>query len=186
MILRQRVLESIPKNKKISLSAMLNSEYFFHRSIQIQMALNQDRILPRDYLIKKAKSKINTGQKKMTENNNKDDIDSSYEANRQKDKKEIPDELEKILNENKKKFAIQNIKYQNLKQENDVISGYWHYINKKSKKEKRELLFKRYFLKNDKNMLNLYSEHLQKFCLNIFKSNPLLIRKKMLKCFFII
>ena len=57
MKLRQRVLESIPKNKRITLSAMLNSEYFSHRSIQIQMALNQDRILPRDYLIKKQNQK---------------------------------------------------------------------------------------------------------------------------------
>ena len=185
MKLRQRVLESIPKNKRVTLSAMLNSEYFFHRSIQIQMALNHDRILPRDYLIQKAKSKIITGHKKTTKkSNNKDDIDSSYEANKEKDKKEIPDELEKILIENKKKFAIQNKKYQNLKKENDVISGYWSYINKKSKKEKRELLFKRYFSKNEKNMLNLYSAHLQKFCLNVFKSNPLLMRKKNAEMFF--
>ena len=185
MKLRQRVLESIPKNKRVNLSAMLTSEYFFHRSIQIQMALNQDRILPRDYLIKKAKSKINTGQKKkIDENKNKDNLDSSYEANKEKDKKEIPDELEKILIENQKKFAIQNKKYQTLKEHNDVISGYWRYINKKTKKEKREILFKRYFSKNDKNMLNLYSEHLQRFCLNIFKSNPLLMRKKNAEMFF--
>ena len=58
MILRQSTLRPVPKKKRINLSAMLTSEYFFHRSIQIQMALNQDRILPRDYLIKKAKSKI--------------------------------------------------------------------------------------------------------------------------------
>ena len=31
MKLRQRVLELIPKNKRVTLSAMLNSEYFFHR-----------------------------------------------------------------------------------------------------------------------------------------------------------
>ena len=67
------------------------------------MALNHDRILPRDYLIQKAQSKIITGHKKTTKkSNNKDDIDSSYEANKEKDKKEIPDELEKILIENKK------------------------------------------------------------------------------------
>ena len=64
MILRQSTLKPVPKKKRISLSAMLTSEYFFHRSIQIQLALNEDRILPRDYLIKKAKPKINTGKKK--------------------------------------------------------------------------------------------------------------------------
>ena len=178
-------LRPLPKKKRMNLSAMLNSEYFFHRSIQIQMALNQDRILPRDYLIQKAKSKINTGKKKkIDDNKNKDEIDSSYEAHKEKDKKEIPDELDKILAENQKKFAIQNKKYQTLKEYNDAISGYWHYINKKTKKEEREILFKRYFSKDNKNAINLYSEHLQKFCLNIFKSNPLLMRKKNADMFF--
>ena len=64
MILRASTLKPVPKKKRINLSAMLTSEYFFHRSIQIQMALNQDRVLVRDYLIKKAKPKINTGKKK--------------------------------------------------------------------------------------------------------------------------
>ena len=53
------MLKPTPKKKRTNLSAILNSEYFFHRSIQIQMALNQDRLLPMDYLIKKAKPKIN-------------------------------------------------------------------------------------------------------------------------------
>ena len=179
------MLKPTPKKKRTNLSAILNSEYFFHRSIQIQMALNQDRLLPMDYLIKKAKPKINTGKKKkIDENKNKEEIDSSFEANKEKEKKEIPDELEKILDENQKKFAIQNKKYHNLKEHNDIISGYWHYINRKTKKEEREILFKRYFSKNDKNTINLYSEHLQKFCLNIFKSNPLLMRKKNAEMFF--
>ena len=179
------MLKPTPKKKRTNLSAILNSEYFFHRSIQIQMALNQDRLLPMDYLIKKAKPKINTGKKKkIDENKNKEEKDSSFEANKEKEKKEIPDELEKILDENQKKFAIQNKKYHNLKEHNDIISGYWHYINRKTKKEEREILFKRYFSKNDKNTINLYSEHLQKFCLNIFKSNPLLMRKKNAEMFF--
>ena len=179
------MLKPTPKKKRTNLSAILNSEYFFHRSIQIQMALNQDRLLPMDYLIKKAKPKINTGKKKkIDEKKNKEEIDSSFEANKEKEKKEIPDELEKILDENQKKFAIQNKKYHNLKEHNDIISGYWHYINRKTKKEEREILFKRYFSKNDKNTINLYSEHLQKFCLNIFKSNPLLMRKKNAEMFF--
>ena len=179
------MLKPTPKKKRTNLSAILNSEYFFHRSIQIQMALNQDRLLPMDYLIKKAKPKINTGKKKkIDENKNKEEIDSSFEANKEKEKKEIPDELEKILDENQKKFAIQNKKYHNLKEHKDIILGYWHYINRKTKKEEREILFKRYFSKNDKNTINLYSEHLQKFCLNIFKSNPLLMRKKNAEMFF--
>lgn len=184
MKLRQ-TLKSIPKKKRVSLSAMLNSEYFFHRSIQIQMALNQDRILPRDFLIKKAKPKINTGKKRIiNKNQNEEELDSSFEGIREKDKKEIPDELENILKENEKKFDLQNKKYKSLKEYNDVISSYWHYINKKTKKEEREILFKRYFSNNNKNAINLYSEHLQKYCLNIFKSNPLLIRKKNAEMFF--
>ena len=184
MILRQSTLKAVPKKKRVSLSAMLASEHFFHRSIQIQMALNQDRILPRDYLIQKAKPKINTGKKKKKEENQNKEIDSSFEANKEKDNKDIPDELEKILNENQKKFAIENKKYQTLKEYNDVVSGVWHYINRKTKKDERELLFKRYFNKDDKNIINLYDEHLQKFCLNTFKSNPLLMRKKNAEMFF--
>ena len=184
MKLRQTALKPNSKRMRVSLSAMLASEYFFHRSIQIQMALNRDRIIPRDYLIKKTKPKINTGKKKIIKDNKIEEIDSSFEANKEKDIKEIPDELEKILFENEKIFNIENKKYKTLKEYNDLVSGYWHYINKKSKKEERELLFKRYFNQGNKNIINLYSERLQKFCLNIFKSNPLLMRKKNSDMFF--
>ena len=66
------------KNKRMTFSAMLNSEYFFHRTTQIQMALNQDRILSKDFHIKRAKSKIDIG-KKVKLFNNKDKNDSDYD-----------------------------------------------------------------------------------------------------------
>ena len=184
MILRNIVLKK--KKKRTSLSAMLNSDLFLRRSIQIQMALNQDRLLPRDYLIQKAKPKINTGKKKKINDNdkNKDGFDSSFEANREKDKRLIPDELDKILHENQKKFAVQNKKYRELKDHNDAISSFWHYINKTNKQQERELLFKKYFSKDDKNIINLYSDKLQKLTLNLFKTNPLLLRKKNAEMFF--
>ena len=102
MKLRQTLIKPINKKKRLNFSAMLNSEYFFHRSNQIQMALNRDRILPKDYLIKRTKPKINTGKKRIINNNYKykNEYDSSYDSNREKDKKDIPDELENILIKN--------------------------------------------------------------------------------------
>ena len=104
MKLREPVLRH--KKKKVNLSTMLNSEYLYPRSIQIQMALNQDRIVPRDYFIQKAKAKIKTGQRKKISNSMSQDNknDSSFEANREKDKKLIPYELDKIIEESIKKI----------------------------------------------------------------------------------
>lgn len=186
MIIRKTIIKPVKKKKRLNFSAMLTSEYFFHRSNQIQMALNRDRILPRDYLIRRAKSKINTGKKRKINNNNKNksEDDSFYDANKEKDKKDIPDELEKLLEDYKKKFEAQNIKYKDLKEYNDIISSYWNYINRTNSKKERELLLKRYFSQNDKNVINLYSEKLQKLTLNIFKSNPLLQKKKNADMFF--
>ena len=186
MLLRKAMIKPIKKKKRLNFSAMLTSEYFFHRSNQIQMALNRDRILPRDYLIRRAKSKINTGKKRkiIDNNSNKYEDDSFYESNKEKDKKEIPDELGNLLEDYKKKFEVQNIKYQDLKEYNDIISSYWNYINRTNSKKERELLLKRYFSQNDKNVINLYSEKLQKLTLNIFKSNPLLQKKKNADMFF--
>lgn len=186
MKLRQTLIKPINKKKRLNFSAMLNSEYFFHRSNQIQMALNRDRILPKDYLIKRTKPKINTGKKRIINNNYKykNEYDSSYDSNREKDKKDIPDELENILIKNQKKFDIQNKKYKTIKEYNDLISSYWHYINRTNKKKERELLMKKYFSKDDKNIVNIYSEKIQKSALNIFKSNPLLIRSKNADMFF--
>ena len=182
MKLKKTILK--PQNKRINLSAMLSSDLFFHRSIQIQLALNQDRIIPRNYLIKKAKSKINTGKKNKIKNNNKNTLDESFEAYREKDNKEIPDELDKILVDNQKKFAKENKRYRELKKYNDVISSFWHYINKTNKKKERENLFKKYFSRDDKNIINLYSDQLQKLTTNLFKTNPLLLKKKNADMFF--
>jgi len=185
MLLRKAMIKPV-KKKRLNFSAMLTSEYFFHRSNQIQMALNRDRILPRDYLIRRAKSKINTGKKRKINDNNKNKFedDSFYDSNKEKDKKEIPDELGNLLEDYKKKFEVQNIKYKDLKEYNDIISSYWNYINRTNSKKERELLLKRYFSQNDKNAINLYSEKLQKLTLNIFKSNPLLQKKKNADMFF--
>ena len=184
MKLREPVLRH--KKKKVNLSTMLNSEYLYPRSIQIQMALNQDRIVPRDYFIQKAKAKIKTGQRKKISNSMSQDNknDSSFEANREKDKKLIPYELDKIIEETKKKFARENKKYKELKQTNDVISGFWHFINQTNKRKERQLLFKKYFSKDDKSVVNLYSDQLQKSTFNLFKANPLLVKKKNSDLFF--
>ena len=61
MQLRQNDIPlSKQKNTKINFSKMLSSKYFNNNIIQIQMALNKNRIIPLDYLIHRIKPKINT------------------------------------------------------------------------------------------------------------------------------
>ena len=95
MLLRKAMIKPIKKKKRLNFSAMLTSEYFFHRSNQIQMALNKNRVLPLDYLIRRTKSKINSGitlKPKKTE----DDLFSDSYRNTHLDKRKIPEELEMI------------------------------------------------------------------------------------------
>ena len=129
---------------------------------------------------------LKTGKRKKISNSMSQDNknDSSFEANREKDKKLIPYELDKIIEETKKKFARENKKYKELKQHNDVISGFWHFINQTNKRKERQLLFKKYFSKDDKSVVNLYSDQLQKSTFNLFKANPLLVKKKNSDLFF--
>ena len=175
-----------PKNRSASLNKILKNDLFFHRSVEIQMALNNERILPRDYLIKKVESKVDTGkQKKIIDiHKNKNKFDYSYEKKIKWNKQFIPNELAQILDENKVKFEIENKKFKELKNDNDIISSFWHYINKKNNQKEREILFKKYFSKDDSHMINLYSDILQQFSDTLFKTNPLLLRKNNSDIFF--
>ena len=51
------------ENKSISLSKILNSDLFFQSSAMIKMALNKNRVLDRNFGVKRAKTKIDIGRK---------------------------------------------------------------------------------------------------------------------------
>ena len=183
MQLRNSLRKKVPGNKRLNFSAMLSKDYFSNNIIQIQMALNKNRVLPLDYLIRRTKSKINSGitlKPKKTE----DDLFSESYRNTHLDKRKIPEELEKILNENEQKFLVQSQEYLNLKNENDKSLGYWHYIQEMSKKKKQEIFAKKYQISENKNDINLYSDKVQKLSETMFRLNPLLITKEKIDIFF--
>ena len=124
------------------------------------MALNKDRILPANYAIKKVKSRVNTGITIKPKQEKKEVIDSVFAR---KDKTKIPEELEKILEDNIKKFEKQENEYLTLKEDNNKSLLYWHYIKEMNKKkDEKKNFFKKFFENDDKNMINLYSEKIQK------------------------
>ena len=183
MQLRNSLRKKVPGNKRLNFSAMLSKDYFSNNIIQIQMALNKNRVLPLDYLIRRTKSKINSGitlKPKKTE----DDLFSESYRNTHLDKRKIPEELEKILNENEQKFLVQSQEYLNLKNENDKSLGYWHYIQEMGKKKKQEIFAKKYNISENKNDINLYSDKVQKLSETMFRLNPLLITKEKIDIFF--
>ena len=160
------------KKKRITFSAILSSEQFFHQSGQIQMALKNERLLSRDFYIKRARSKLNLG-KKIKERNkeiNKENYTNFLESNKDYDNNDIPLELYFLLLEYKEKFLKEEQKFYSIKEYNDSVLSFWHYINKTNKKKERDLLLKKYFPKFDKSSINLYSDAIQKLSVNLFKS----------------
>ena len=124
------------KSKKISFNGIINSEYFFHRSGPIKLALNQDRIIKNNYYIKKAHKKIDQGRKlKRVESREDEDLDLSQEYRRNKTR--IPADLNKVILKYDKKFQIQNQKFHDNKDDNDKFLSYWHYVNDLSEKKER-------------------------------------------------
>ena len=173
------------KKKRLSFSAMLDSEYLFHRSAQIHMALKSDRILSKDFHIKRAKSKIDTGKKKQIKIEENENSESNLSVESLKDeKKDIPLELYFLLLEYNNKFLKENVKFHSIKEYNDAVLSFWHYINKTNPKKERQFLFKKFFPENDDNVNNLYSDEIQKLSLNLFKSNPLLSYNNFSEIFF--
>ena len=181
MLLRGSLTKKFPKKKRLNFSAILSKEYFNNNIIQIQMALNKNRILPLDYFIRKTKSKINTGIT-LRPKKNDDSISDSYRNHL--DKRKIPEEIEKILAENEKKFLVQSREYFELKNDNDKSLGYWHYVQEMNKKKNQENFFKKLSENNDTNAINLYSDKIREMSQTMFKANPLLITKEKIDIFF--
>ena len=174
------------KKKRITFSAILNSEQFFHRSGIIQMALKNERVLAKDFHVKRARSKIDIGKKIKKENQeiNEEKKNNYQESNKDNDKKDIPLELYFLLLEYKEKFLKEEEKFYSIKEYNDSVLSFWHYINKTNKKKERDILLKKYFPKFDKGSINLYSDAIQKLSVNLFKSNPLLSTENFSEIFF--
>ena len=185
MILRNFSFKSTKgKKHRLNFSSILSKEYFNNRIIQIQMALNNDNILPLDYLIRRTKPKINSNPNPQSKKINEEIIINSYQKNL--DKKKIPEQLEQILINAEKKFSKQRNEFFSLKNENDKNLGYWHYIDDMRKKNKKHILYKKYSQENNNKTgdVNLYSNEVEKLSENMFRVNPLLITKENIDLFF--
>ena len=172
-----------PRPKKISFNGILNSEYFFHRSGPIKLALNKDRVLKRNYYVKRARPKLYQGLKsKSSESNETEDSNISQDYRRNKTR--IPSDLNKILLKYGKKFLIQNQKFYECKKDNDHFMNQWHSVNNTNKKKERKLMLKSYFNDSDKNSINYHSKQVKKMCENMFKTSPLLTGNRYNDIFF--
>ena len=181
MKLRGSAYKKAPPKKRLNFSAILTKDYFSKNIIKIQLALNKKRMVPLNYNIRRVKSKLDTGMSLKLKKQKEDEMIPSYKD--QVDINNIPQELEKILEENEKKFMVQNKEYFKLKEENDKSLGYWHYIQK-IQNNKKDTFNKKYFGEEDKNMVNLSSDKVQKLSETMFKLNPLLITKEKVDLFF--
>ena len=181
MKLRGSAYKKAPQKKRLNFSAILTKDYFSKNIIKIQLALNKKRMVPLNYNIRRVKSKIDSGMSLKIKKQKEDEMFPSYKD--QVDINNIPQELEKILEENEKKFMVQNKEYFKLKEENDKSLGYWHYIQK-IQNNKKDTFNKKYFGEEDKNMVNLNSDKVQKLSETMFKLNPLLITKEKVDLFF--
>ena len=178
--------------RKISFNTMINSEYFFRRSGSIQMALKKPEIIDEDFHIKRVKSTLSRLRRpKIFDNSNKknnEENDTSF-SNKEEDKKQLPLELGKILDDNEQKFLYINEKYNILKEENNKFLKHWHYIkksrnNNKNKINLSDIIIKIYFEELEKYFVDLNSDEVQKFTAKLFKSNPLLMYRNSSDMFF--
>ena len=187
------------KNKNINLSKILNSDLFFQSSGVIKLALNKNRIIDKDFGIKRAKAKIDIGKKnkiKISPKNAKKKIRISKQEEEQNDnltyfkKKEIPFELADIIENNQTKFEKVFDAFHDIKQKNDLFQSHWHYVQKSKEKAKNKETnnisfnnemnkdefyknLKKYdFSSRDKIELELQKKLTEK----LFKSNPLMIK----------
>ena len=169
--------------RKISFNGILNSEYFFHRSGPIKLALNQDRVLRKNFFVKRARPKLDMGKfSKRREAKENNELSTSHDYRR--DKTKAPGDLNKVILKYEKKFYTQNKKYYDLRNENDIFLSYWHYINDLSEKKERELMLQKYFNDKDKNTINYHTKEIKKMSENMFKTSPLLTGKRHLDVFF--
>ena len=194
-------VKNVTKNKPIkNLSKILNSDLFFQSSGMIKMALNKNRLIDKDFGIKRAKTKIDVGKKpkfnlspkiKHSSKKSKEEqqSDNNNNINTFFQKKEIPFELADIIENNKTKFEKVFDSFHDIKSKNDEFTSYWHYVQKSLEKLKKnyEKTDEIYDKKNEEFFKNLKKydfstrdkielELEKKITEKIFKSNPLMIK----------
>ena len=191
--------KKLMKNKKINLFKVLNDEKYVQSSNAIQMALNRDRLVKKDFRIKRAKPKINIGKlgrKHLSLNSNKKEESSPLEENNDnnilnKNNKNIPFELADILEKNNIKFDKVCEAFNDIKDNNNMFSQHWDYVQKSIIKLKNKdnkhiagedennefyKAYKKYnFSTRDKIELELQ----KKLTTKLFKSNPLMIKNNI-------
>ncbi len=181
-------------NKNINLSKILNSDYFFQSSNLLKMALNKNRILSKDFGIRRAKAKIDIGKKysknlstNSLKKEGKEEEGNDNNTNTLLKKKQIPFELADILDNNRTKFKQMYEAFHDIKEQNEAFISYFHYMKKSNARSK----IKHMKLSYDKAKKDDYINSLQKYnfstrdkielelqkklAFNIFKSNPLMI-----------
>ena len=194
----KKIKTSKDKNKKtnrtINLSKILNSDLFFASSGNIKMALNKNRIVNKDFGIKRAKPKIDIGKKNKIcmsptkKKLNRTSKEEELNENAFFMKKRVPFELANIIEENKEKFKKVFDSFHEIKSKNDMFTSHWNYVQKSiqkiknkenkvndndTKKDEYSKNLKKYdFSNHDKIELELE----KKLTSKIFKSNPLMIK----------
>ena len=162
--------------RKISFNGILNSEYFFHRSGPIKLALNKNRIMKKNYYVVKTRPKLDQGRiTRRTESKESEELNISDEYS--KDKTRIPSDLNKVILKYGRKFRKQNERFHELKEDNDAFMGHWHYINDLDEKKERKLMLEKYFNDKNKNSINFYTSEVKKMCEDMFRISPLLTNR---------
>ena len=192
--------KKLMKNKKINLYKVLNDEKFLQSSSAIQMALNKDRLVKKDFRIIRAKPKINIG--KMSRKNlsvsskRKKELSPMEENNDNnilyKNNKNIPFELADILEKNNIKFDKVCEVFNDIKDKNNMFSQHWDYVQKSiiklknkdnnkhiSGEEENNEFYKTYKKYNFSTRDQIELELQKKLTMNLFKSNPLMIKNNI-------
>lgn len=192
--------KKLMKNKKINLYKVLNDDKFLQSSNAIQMALNKDRLVKKDFRIVRAKPKINIGKssrKNLSISSKRKKELSSMEDNNDnnilyKNNKNIPFELADILDKNNIKFDKVCEVFNDIKDNNNMFSQHWDYVQKSiiklknkdnnkhiSGEEENNEFYKTYKKYNFSTRDQIELELQKKLTTKLFKSNPLMIKNNI-------
>ena len=148
----KKLLPSIDKNATKNrpiknLSKILNSDLFFQSSGVIKMALNKNRLIDKDFGVKRAKAKIDVGKKpkiifnskiKHNSKKSKEEENENNNINTFFQKREVPFELADIIENNKTIFEKVFDSFHDIKSKNDEFASHWHYVQKSIEKLKNQ------------------------------------------------
>ena len=192
--------KKLMKNKKINLYKLLNDDKFLQSSNAIQMALNKNRLVKKDFRIIRAKPKINIGKssrKNLSISSKRKKELSPMEENNDnnilyKNNKNVPFELADILEKNNIKFDKVCEVFNHMKDNNNLFSQHWDYVQKSiiklknkdnnkhiSGEEENTEFYKTYKKYNFSTRDQIELELQKKLTTKLFKSNPLMIKNNI-------